>query len=105
MPPEDSVLLRIFTGDNRRYHRLPLFEAIVLKARESRLAGATVLHGILGFGKSSRLHQSNPLILSSDLPVVVEIVDRADKIEAFLPVLEQMMSSGLVTMEKAHVVQ
>ena len=105
MPPEDSVLLRIFTGDNHRYQRLPLFEAIVLKARESRLAGATVLHGILGFGKSSRLHQSNPLILSSDLPVVVEIVDRADKIEAFLPVLEQMMSSGLVTMEKAHVVK
>ena len=105
MPPEDSVLLRIFTGDDHRHQRLPLFEAIVLKARESHLAGATVLHGILGFGKSSRLHQSNPLILSSDLPVVVEIVDRADKIEAFLPVLEQMMSSGLVTMERAHVVK
>ncbi|MBV8485867.1 MAG: DUF190 domain-containing protein [Verrucomicrobia bacterium] len=105
MPPEDSVLLRIFTGDDHRYQRLPLFEAIVLKARESQLAGATVLHGILGFGKSSRLHQSNPLILSSDLPVVVEIVDRADKIEAFLSVLEQMMSSGLVTMERAHVVK
>ena len=105
MPAEDSVLLRIFTGDDHRYQRLPLFEAIVLKARESRLAGATVLHGILGFGKSSRLHQSNPLILSSDLPVVVEIVDRADKIEAFLPILQQMMSSGLVTMESAHVVK
>jgi uncharacterized protein len=105
MPPEDSVLLRIFTGDNHRYQRLPLFEAIVLKAREAHLAGATVLHGILGFGKSSRLHHSNPLILSSDLPVVVEIVDRVDKIEAFLPVLDQMMSSGLVTMEKAHVIK
>jgi PII-like signaling protein len=105
MPPEDSVLLRIFTGDDHRYQRLPLFEAIVLKAREAHLAGATVLHGILGFGKSSRLHQSNPLILSSDFPVVVEIVDRADKIEAFLPVLQQMMSSGLVTMERAHVVK
>jgi uncharacterized protein len=104
-PPEDSVLLRIFTGDNHRYQRLPLFEAIVLKARESHLAGATVLHGILGFGKSSRLHQSKPLILSSDLPVVIEIVDRADKIEAFLPVLERMMSGGLVTMERAHVVK
>jgi uncharacterized protein len=104
MPPEDSVLLRIFTGDNDRYRRLPLFEAIVLKARESRLAGATVLHGILGFGESSRLHRSNPLILSSDLPVVVEIVDRADKIDAFLPVLEQMMPSGLVTIERARVV-
>jgi uncharacterized protein len=105
MPPEDSVLLRIFTGDHHRYQRLPLFEAIVLKAREAHLAGATVLHGILGFGKSSRLHHSNPLILSSDLPVVVEIVDRADKIEAFLPVLDQMLSSGLVTMEKAHVIK
>ena len=104
-PPEDSVLLRIFAGDSDRYQRLPLFEAIVLKARESRLAGATVLHGILGFGKSSRLHQSNPLILSSDLPVVVEIVDRVDKIEAFLPVLERMMSGGLVTIERAHVVK
>ncbi|MBV9875792.1 MAG: DUF190 domain-containing protein [Verrucomicrobia bacterium] len=104
-PPEDSVLLRIFTGENHHYQRLPLFEAIVLKAREAHLAGATVLHGILGFGKSSRLHHSSPLILSSDLPVVVEIVDRADKIEAFLPILDQMMSSGLVTMEKAHVVK
>ena len=105
MPPEDSVLLRIFTGDNHRCQHLPLFEAIVLKARESRLAGATVLHGILGFGKSSRLHRSNALILSSDLPVVVEIVDGADKIDAFLHVLEQMMPSGLVTMEKARVVK
>jgi uncharacterized protein len=104
MPPEESVLLRVFTGDNHRYQRLPLFEAIVLQARESGLAGATVLHGILGFGKSSRLHQGNPLILSSDLPVVVEIVDRADKIEAFLPVHERMMSSGLVTLERARVV-
>jgi uncharacterized protein len=104
-PPEDSVLLRIFTGDNHRYQRIPLFEAIVLKARESHLAVATVLHGILGFVKSSRLHQSKPLILSSDLPVVIEIVDRAEKIEAFLPVLERMMSGGLVTMERAHVVK
>jgi uncharacterized protein len=103
--PEDSVLLRIFTGDKHRYQHLPLFEAIVLKAREFHLAGATVLHGILGFGKSSRLHQSNPLILSSDLPVVIEIVDHGAKIEAFLPVLEQMMSSGLITMERARVIE
>ena len=105
MPPEDSVLLRIFSGEDDRYQHLPLFEAIVLKARESGLAGATVLHGILGFGESSRLHRSNPLILSSDLPVVVEIVDRADKLKAFLPVLDQMMSSGLVTMEGVRVVK
>ena len=104
-PPEDSVLLRIFTGDNHRYQHLPLFEAIVLKARELHLAGATVLHGILGFGKSSRLHQGNPLNLSSDLPVVIEIVDSAGKIDAFLPVLEQMMSSGLITLERARVIK
>ena len=104
-PPEDTVLLRIFTGDNHRYQHLPLFEAIVLKARELQLAGATVLHGILGFGKSSRLHQGNPLILSSDFPVVVEIVDNAAKIDAFLPVLEQMMPSGLITLERARVIE
>lgn len=105
LPPEDSVLLRIFTGDNHRYQHLPLFEAIVLKAREQRLAGATVLHGILGFGKSSRLHQGNRLILSSDLPVVIEIVDAPEKINAFLPILEQMMPSGLIIMERARVVE
>ena len=104
-PPEDSVLLRIFTGDNHRYQHLPLFEAIVLKARELRLAGATVLHGILGFGKSSRLHQSNPLMLSSDLPVVIEVVDSPAKIDAFLSVLEQMMPSGLITMERIRVIE
>ena len=86
-PPRDSILLRIFTGDNHRFQRRPLFEAIVLKARELKLAGATVLHGALGFGKSSRLHQANPLMLSSDLPVVIEIVDSAEKINAFIPIL------------------
>jgi PII-like signaling protein len=104
-PPEDTVLLRIFTGDNHRYQHLPLFEAIVLKARELHLAGATVLHGILGFGKSSRIHQGNPLILSSDLPVVIEIVDSAAKIDSFLPVLEKMMPSGLITMERARIIE
>jgi len=103
-PPAESVLLRIFTGDNHRYQHLPLYEAIVLKARELHLAGATVLHGILGFGKSSRLHESNPLMLSSDLPVVIEIVDDKEKINAFLPVLEQMMPSGLITLERARIV-
>jgi PII-like signaling protein len=103
-PPAESVLLRIFTGDNHRYQHLPLYEAIVLKARELHLAGATVLHGILGFGKSSRLHESNPLMLSSDLPVVIEIVDDKEKINAFLPVLEQVMPSGLITLERARIV-
>lgn len=103
--PENSVLLRIFIGDKDRYQHLPLFEAIVLKARELHLAGATVLQGILGFGKSSRLHEGNPLMLSSDLPVVIEIVDDPEKINAFLPILEQMMLSGLVTMERARVIK
>src|SRR5260221_24074 len=103
-PPEDSVLLRIFTGDNRRYQHLPLFEAIVLKARELQLAGATVLHGILGFGKSKQLHKGNPLRLSSDLPVIIEIVDNPEKIEAFLPELKQMMRTGLITTERAQII-
>jgi uncharacterized protein len=102
--PDESTLLRIFTGDKHRFHHRPLFEAIVLKARELKLAGATVLHGTLGFGKSSRLHQANPLRLSSDLPVVIEIVDSSEKINSFLPILEEMMPSGLITMEKAQVV-
>ena len=104
-PPEESILLRIFTGDNHRYHRRPLFEAIVLKARDLQLAGATVLHGVIGFGKSSRLHQADPLMLSSDLPVVIEIVDSSEKINAFLPILEEMMSTGLITTERARVVE
>ena len=103
--PKESILLRIFTGDNHRFHHRPLFEAIVLKARDLKLAGATVLHGALGFGKSSRLHQANPLMLSSDLPVVIEIVDSSEKINAFLPILEEMMPSGLITMEKAQVLE
>jgi len=103
--PKDWILLRIFTGDNHRFHHRPLFEAIVLKARDLKLAGATVLHGALGFGKSSRLHQASPLMLSSDLPVVIEIADSAEKINAFIPILEQMMPSGLVTLEKAEVVE
>jgi uncharacterized protein len=103
--PEDSVLLRIFTGAKHRYQRLPLFEAVVLKARDFGLAGATVLHGILGFGKSSRLDQGNSLTLSSDLPVVIEIVDQAEKIDGFLPVLEQMIPTGLITTEKARVIR
>jgi uncharacterized protein len=104
-PPKESVLLRIFTGDNHRYHHRPLFEAIVLKARDLHLAGTTVLHGTLGFGKSSRLHESRRRLFSSDLPVVIEIVDSPDKINAFLPVLEEMMPSGLITLERAQVIE
>jgi PII-like signaling protein len=103
-PPTESVLLRIFTGDNHRYHHRPLSEAIVLRARDLHLAGATAFHGILGFGKSRRLHEAGGRLFSSDLPVVIEIVDSSDKINAFLPILEEMMHSGLITLERAQVI-
>jgi len=101
--PREAVLLRIFIGENHRYHRLPLYEAIVLKAREMRLAGATVIRGIFGFGKSSRLHVAKPSRVSTDLPVVIELVDSPQKIDAFLPVVDSMIDSGLVTLERAEV--
>jgi len=102
--PSESVLLRIFIGESDRWNHKPLYEAIVLKARELQMAGATVLRGPLGFGKSSRLHTAKILQLSMDLPMVVEIVDAEDKIKAFLPVLDGMLQGGLVTMEKVHVI-
>jgi PII-like signaling protein len=103
--PREAVLLRIFFGENDRFQRLPLHEAIVLKAREMHLGGATVLRGHIGFGHSSRIHASKFLRLSQDLPVVVEIVDSQEKIDSFLPVLDGMMSSGLITLERAEVLQ
>jgi PII-like signaling protein len=101
----DAVLLRIFFGENDRHGHLPLHEAIVLKAREMQLAGATVLRGHIGFGHSSHIHTTKILRLSQDLPIVVEIVDSQAKIDTFLPVLDGMMSSGLVTLEKVQVLQ
>lgn len=103
--PRDAVLLRIFIGEDDRFEHKPLYEAIVLKAREMHLAGATVLRGAVGFGHSSRLHTTKILRLSQDLPVVIEIVDTQEKIDAFLPALDAMMASGLVTLEKAQVLQ
>jgi uncharacterized protein len=97
--PRDAVLLRIFFGEDDKYQRLPLYEAIVLKAREMQMAGATVLRGGMGFGHSTRLHTTKILRLSEDLPLVVEKVDK------FLPVLDRMMTSGLVTLEKVQVLQ
>ncbi len=105
MLPHDAVLLRIFFGEDDKFEQLPLYEAIVLKAREMHLAGATVLRGSVGYGHSSRIHTTKILRLSQDLPIIVEIVDAKDKIDAFLPVLDKMMSSGLVTMEKVQVLQ
>jgi PII-like signaling protein len=103
--PRDAMLLRIFFGEDDRYNHRPLYEAIVLKAREMHLGGATVLRGHIGFGHSSRIHTTKILRLSEDLPVVVEIVDSPEKIEAFLPIVDGMMSSGLVTTEKVQVLQ
>jgi PII-like signaling protein len=104
-PPENAVLLRIFLGQDERHEHQPLYEAIVMKAREHHLAGATVLRGLLGFGHSSRIHTTKVLRLSQDLPMVVEIVDAEAKITAFLPVLETMIGSGLVTLEKVQVLR
>lgn len=103
--PEESVLLRIFISERDRYHHQPLYEALVLKAREVGLAGATVLRGPLGYGHTSRIHTAKILRLSDDLPLVVEIVETQAKIDAFLPVLDEMMESGLVTIEKARVLR
>lgn len=103
--PANAVLLRIFIGENDRHDRRPLYEAIVLRARELHLAGATVLRGPMGFGHSSRLHTAKILRLSEDLPIVIEIVDSEEKIKAFLPNLEGMTGSGLVTLEPVQVLQ
>src|ERR1700686_3665892 len=103
--PREAVLLRIFFGENDRFQRLPLHEAIVLKAREMHLGGATVLRGHIGFGHSSRIPAAKILRLSRDLPVVVEIIDSQEKIDPSFPVLDGMMWSALITMESAEVLQ
>lgn len=102
---EQAQLLRIFIGENDRDDGRPLYESIVLKAREMQLAGATVIRGAMGFGQSSRLHTTKILRLSEDLPLVIEIVESEERIAAFLPVLDAIMTSGLITLEKVRVVQ
>src|SRR4051794_32665698 len=97
--PEEGSLLRIFVGESDRFGHHPLYEAIVLKAREHGLAGATVLRGVMGFGKNSVIHTAKILRLSEDLPMVIEIVDSSAKIEAFLPLLNEMVADGMVTIE------
>jgi PII-like signaling protein len=103
--PRNAMLMRIFIGEDDKHGRVPLYEAIVLKAREMQLAGATVLRGPLGFGRSSRLHTTKILRLSEDLPMVIEIVDTEDKIQIFAEALNGMIGSGLVTLEKVQVLQ
>jgi uncharacterized protein len=102
--PHQATLLRIFIGESDRWEHRPLYEAIVLKAREMHFAGATVLRGPMGFGKSSRLHTAKILRLSMDLPLVIEMVDSEEKIQSFLPVLDTMLKGGLVTLEQVRVV-
>ena len=99
------MLLRIFIGESDRWNHKPLYEAIVLKAREMHLGGATVLRGPMGFGKSSRMHTAKILRLSMDLPIVIEIVDSEEKIQALLPALEEMMSGGMVTLDRVQVIE
>jgi PII-like signaling protein len=103
--PEEAILLRVFVGESDRAGGRPLYEAIVLKAREEHLAGATVLRGLMGFGRSSHLHTSKVLRLSADLPIVIEIADVEAKIQAFLPWLESVVTGGLITLERARVIR
>ena len=103
--PSSGQILRIYIGESDRWHHEPLYEAIVFKARELHMAGATVLRGPLGFGRSSRIHTAKILRLSEDLPMVIEIVDSPERIDRFLPVLDGMIGSGLVTLEKVQVLQ
>jgi PII-like signaling protein len=102
--PQDAILLRIFIGESDRWESGPLYEAIVIKARGSGLGGATVLRGPMGFGKTSVLHTAKSLQLSMDLPLIIEIVDSEEKINAFLPLLDGMITGGLVTLEKVKVI-
>lgn len=99
----EGQLVRIFIGENDRWQGKPLYEAIVTRARETGLAGATVLRGLMGFGAKSRIHTAKVLRLSEDLPIVVEIVDRAERIDAFLPALDEMVADGLVTLERVQI--
>ncbi len=102
--PEEAELLRVFVGESDKRHGRPLYEVIVEEARRRGLAGATVLRGTLGFGAHTRIHTAKVLCLSEDLPMVVEIVDKPDRIAAFLPDLDEMMDEGLVTLESVRVI-
>jgi len=102
--PEQGYLLRVFVGESDKHGHVPLYEAIVSRARETGLAGATVLRGVMGFGRHSVMHTAKILRLSEDLPMIVEIVDSLEKIEAFLPILDTMVPEGLVTLEQVRVI-
>ena len=103
--PEHGQLVRIFIGESDRWKGQPLYEAIILKAREMGIAGATMVRGLMGYGANSRIHTAKILRLSQDLPIVVEIVDAPEKISALLPIIEEMVGDGLVTLEDVRVLQ
>jgi PII-like signaling protein len=100
----EGHLLRIFIGEGDRWHGKPLYEAIAQRARAEGLAGATVLRGLMGFGAKSRIHTAKVLRLSEDLPIVIEIVDLSDRIQKFLPALDEMVADGMVTLERVQVI-
>lgn len=102
--PSEAELLRIFVGESDKHDGRPLYEAIVNSARERGMAGATVLRGVLGFGAHSRIHTAKILRLSEDLPIVIEIVDKPERIAEFLPQLDEMIDEGLITLEKVKVI-
>jgi uncharacterized protein len=101
---EEGQLLRIFIGESDKWEGKPLYEALVLKAREMGLAGATMLRGLMGYGAASRVHTAKILRLSEDLPIIVEIVDSQEKIASFLPIIDEMIQEGLVTLERVQVI-
>lgn len=103
--PEDALLLRVFIGESDRHQGKPLYEQIVLKARELNLAGATVLRGVMGFGANSRLHTAKLLELSIDLPMVIEVVDTEENINKLMPFIDETFTEGLVTLEKMRVIK
>jgi uncharacterized protein len=100
----EGLLLRVFCGESDTWHGKPLYEAIVERVREAGMAGATVLRGIEGFGANSRIHTSRLLRLSEDLPVVIEIVDQADRVEEIMPALDEMIDEGMITLERVQVI-
>lgn len=102
--PSEAELLRVFIGESDKHHGRPLYEVIVEEARRRGMAGATVLHGTLGFGASSRIHTAKLLRLSEDLPMVIEIVDKPERIAEFLPQLDEFIDEGLVTLERVRVI-
>ena len=103
--PDEAMMMRVFIGESDRYHDKPLYEQLVLKARELNLAGATVLRGVMGFGAASRIHTAKLLELSGDLPMVVEIVDTEENINRLMPFIDETVTEGLVTLEKMRVIR